>query len=150
MGLWDYVRSATETISGAVTRSRAIVGGAFGKARAAAPDLTGALKNTRDLAKVASEATVETSQAVVERMPDREGLQRIGRFGLRIADHAIEQGTNPFIGNMYRFVKKELSKNKSQEQPVKENLEKEESLEKKLVEIKQNDINQKGKRRSKL
>ncbi|XP_078178800.1 uncharacterized protein LOC144573011 [Carex rostrata] len=178
MGIWDYVSSATDTISGGVTRSREIVGGAAGKVCAAAPDLSGALKNTPDLTKVASETAVWTSQAVVERMPDREGWQRIGRLGLRIADYAIDQGSKPFTGNIpvYRFVKEELSKNKSHEQPLKEkmdntelaklkatiqNLEKKnmeleelrqrmENLEKKLVVINQNGINQKGDKRPKL
>lgn len=99
--IWDYGSSATDTISGGVTRSREIVGGATGKVCAAAPELSGALKNTRDLTKVASETAVWTSQAVVERMPDREGWQRIGRLGLRIADYAVDQGSKPFTGESF-------------------------------------------------
>jgi hypothetical protein len=88
MGIRDYINSTTETISGGLARSREIVGGAAGKACAG--------QNTRDLARVARESAVWTKQAVVERMPDREGWEKIGRLGLRIADHAIDHGTKPY------------------------------------------------------
>jgi hypothetical protein len=91
MGIWNYINSATATISSGVTQSREIAGGA-----ALPPYIAGTWKNTRDLASAASQSAMWTRQAVMERMPDRDGWERIGRLGLKIADHVVDHGTKPY------------------------------------------------------